>query len=678
MKFVLATVASLVVGTNGLSTANGLSPVTRVVELLKSLGAKVESELKTEEDLFETFECWAKSVVSQKTKSNAAASARKQELETYVEDLDAGRIELTTERVDLEKEIAGLSADIEQAEALRAKEKADYEAAKKEMDQAIAALTKAIDVMDKGTKPASLLRLRASSSDTIQAREANAEAMSLVLEIARDSLSKADVIFLQRVLTGEVPVKDWKKLNRKATFKEKYGARSGDIQKILSSLLGVFEESLNVATAKETKVVGVHGALMTAKNGQKTQAQDALVSMEVEGGARGLSKTEATAEIEALGKQIEADTKYIGDAETALATKTGEWKDRKQIRTDEVAAINKAIATLASDDARDLFKKSLSSQGYLFVQVNSVVARNIALHKAFTAAGGRFDKVFVSIDKMVADLKDEEADDLKKKEGCEKTREEDTRKAIVLSRAMDELSDTIQRLKEEIEELQKQIEEKKESIAKIKEELKEAKRMRDDQNTEWKQSDSDDKEAVLIVGKAIDVLTAFYASVALVQQKAHQPVEGMKGGEAPPPPPSTWEASYKGAQDQQTGIVAIMGMVKSDIEKDQAKAKEEEDVSQKAYDTFKAESEQQITDFEKTISEMEGTIADKEGEVQDAEKDRLTKKGELETILKKIKDASPGCDFFTVNFETRLKIRQLELDGLKQAKQALSGAKFSE
>jgi len=278
---------------------------------------------------------------------------------------------------------------------------------------------------------------------------------------------------------------------------------------------------------------------------------------------------------------------------------------------------------------------------------------------------------------MVANLQDEEADDLKKKEGCEKTREEDTRKAIVLSRAMDELSDTIQRLKEEIEELQKQIEEKNEAIAKIEEELKEAKRMRDDQNTEWKQSDSDDKEAALIVGKAIDVLTEFYTSLALVQQKAHQPVEGMKGGEAPPPPPSTWETSYKGAQDDQTGVVAIMGMVKSDIEKDQAKAKEEEDASQKAYETFKAENEQQIKDFEKAISEMEGTIADKEGEVQDAEKDRLTKKGELETILKKIKDATPGCDFFTVNFETRLENRQVELDGLKQAKQALSGATFS-
>jgi len=674
--------AAAAVGGHAASVTERLSPVTRVVELLKNLGAKVESELKSEEDLFETFECWAKSVVSQKTASNTAATSRKESLTTYVADLDAGRIELTSERVDLEKEIEGLREDIEQAEGLRAKEKADFEAAKAEMQQAITALGKAVDVMDAGAKPASLLRLRSNINgqlgDSIQAREADAQGLTLVLEIARNSLSKADAMFLQRVLTAEVPVKDWKKLNRKADFKEKYVARSGDIQKTLTGLLEQFKSSLGDATAKEKKGAELHEKLMGAKGDQKSKAEGALSAMEVEGAARGLSKSEAQGENEALGKQIESDAKYLKDTQSALATKTEEWKDRKQIRTDEIAAIGKAISVLHSDDARDLFKRSFGSQSLI-----QRVARNVVVQKVVASmGGGRFDKVVESIDKMVGVLESEEGEDLKRKEGCEKARAEDTRKAVLLSRSMDELSDAVTRLKSEIEELNAQVKDKKDNIVSIEEQLKEAKRVRDDENSEWLRSDADDRDAAVVVGNAIDVLKEFYAAKAgLVQKKTvvqRQPVEAMAAGAAPPPPPSTWDTPYSGKQDENTGIVSILTMVKGDIEKDQTKAKTEEGTSQKAYDTFKAENEQQIADLSTAISELEGTIADKEGDVQDNEKDRLTKRSELKGILKQIKDAAPGCDFFAVSFKTRLTNRQVELDGLKQAKQVLNGAGFPE
>jgi len=88
-----------------------------VVELLKGLSKQVEKEGKAEEDLFESFVCWGKSVIAQKTDSNSAAQSRIDSLTTYIADLGAGKIELTTERVDLEKEIAGMSADLEQAKA---------------------------------------------------------------------------------------------------------------------------------------------------------------------------------------------------------------------------------------------------------------------------------------------------------------------------------------------------------------------------------------------------------------------------------------------------------------------------------------------------------------------------------------------------------------------------------
>merc|ERR1719487_123433 len=136
----------------GPASAVGLSPVTRVVELLQGLAKQVEKEGKVEEGLYEDFVCWGKSIINQKTASNAAAASRIDELETYIADLDSGRIEPTSKRADLEKDIAELMSDIESATALRKKEHADFLEAEDEMKMAISALKSAIETLDKATK----------------------------------------------------------------------------------------------------------------------------------------------------------------------------------------------------------------------------------------------------------------------------------------------------------------------------------------------------------------------------------------------------------------------------------------------------------------------------------------------------------------------------------------------
>merc|ERR1719235_2992944 len=86
-----------------------------------------------------------------------------------------------------------------------------------------------------------------------------------------------------------------------------------------------------------------------------------------------MAKEDAEAEVAALKEQIANDEKFIEQTKQALADKKQEWKDRKELRAGEIAAINKAIAILHSDDARDLFKKSLASQGYVQLKKSGAV-----------------------------------------------------------------------------------------------------------------------------------------------------------------------------------------------------------------------------------------------------------------------------------------------------------------
>merc|ERR1712113_1312192 len=126
-----------------------------------------------------------------------------------------------------------------------------------------------------------------------------AESATLVhaAKLGEKFLTKGDAIFLRRLSTSEVPTWDWKKLNRPATFKKSYKARSFKIQDILAKLLETFTTNLQDATAKEKESQATFDKLMDSKGAELSAAEEALEKMEKENGARGMSKAETKEEI---------------------------------------------------------------------------------------------------------------------------------------------------------------------------------------------------------------------------------------------------------------------------------------------------------------------------------------------------------------------------------------------
>jgi len=679
-----------------------LSPVTRVVELLEGLSKKVEDEAKAEEDLYETFVCWVNSITSQKTASNAAAEARSDELRTYIDDLVNGRIELTSERADLTKQLEEVNNGIEVSTQMREKEKKDYEDAKDEMEKAIDALTKAVEVLGTATKDHKegvLLAMKAKVSTSADARAKEAADLSRAVELGERVLTQADAGFLRRVLTGEVPTVDWKKLNRKATFKMDYKARSFKIQDLLAKLLQDFTSDLTEANEKEEAAVALFDKLMESKGAEKTATEEALEKMEKENGARGLSKEESQEELDSLTEQIENDKKYIEQVQKSLAEKKQEWKDRQVLRTGELAAISKTIEILHSDDARDLLKKSLASQGFLFLQESSSSRTSSAVEvlklaakegndarlsviasRAARAGKSHFVEVITAVEKMLKVLQEEENMDLEKKEFCEANRASDTRDAIKTSRAMDELSEDITAGKAKIAEITAEIKDKEEQVRITEEELKEAKEMREKEHAEWMASNKDDKDAKALVLAAKDVLAKFYSEnglmLAQTAKKGAAPFTS-EAGNAPPPPPATWEAPYGGRTEESTGIVTMLATIAEDIQKDLQKASDEEDAGESLYQKTKTAMDEEVKNLNTAISDLNGVKAETDEAVTQNTADRLTNKGELDIVMKTIKDAEPGCDYFAINYPLRVKNRQIEMDGLNKAMTILSGGEFT-
>jgi len=280
---------------------------------------------------------------------------------------------------------------------------------------------------------------------------------------------------------------------------------------------------------------------------------------------------------------------------------------------------------------------------------------------------------------MIAQLQDEENADLEIKQKCEKDRMDNTREAIVASREIDEMSDHITKLTEEIAECKKTIEELIAEHKKTEEALKKATRQREDEHAEFLKTDADDKAAAETVHSAMEVLENFYKENDLMfVQKNKQPVTGMAAGEAPPPPPATWEGGYGGKTGEATGIIAIMEMVHEDIVKDRKDAQADEDKSQEEYEAFKEDSENHMKELMKEKEAQEKRLGEAEEEKVHTEELRGTKKEALNAVLETIRSINPNCEYFEVNFVLRTKNRQIEIDGLQKAKAILMGGEFDE
>merc|ERR1719265_2609768 len=283
-----------------------------------------------------------------------------------------------------------------------------------------------------------------TETEGFAARSKESQALARAVELGHKFLTKGDALFLQRLLTGEVPKADWKKLNRKATFKMKYKARSFHIQDVLKKMKSTFNQNLADAEDKEERGLDDYTELKESKADQLASAQDALSKMDGENGAKAMSKEDAETERDALTTQRTNDENYIEATATDLATKKEEWKDRQLLRAGEIEAIGKAISILHSDDARDLFKSSMKSQSFLQVTATSkslsagailataakrpgdkrmaALAKSLQTPNESMATGSHFDEVIAAIDDMIGTLKGEEETDLENKETCEKDR----------------------------------------------------------------------------------------------------------------------------------------------------------------------------------------------------------------------------------------------------------------
>jgi len=671
-----------------------LNPVTRVAQLLENLREKVVRDGEAEQEIYDQYKCWCTKTLNAKSASMEANRVRISELAAYIDDLESGRVELTSERSTLEAEVKELETAIADAETMREKEHEEFLSAEDEMTKGVAALESALETLETATEDHKDGGVLASV----------AQKLAKAVDLGRGFMQQKDVQHALRVL--DVPTVDNKMLNKDTTFNKKYAARSGEIQNVLTDMLASFRSNLNTTQVLESKAKSDFDSLMSAKTGQLDSTQAALRDKSTENGARATAVADSQTEKDELETQNTNDAGFFQDTTSACETKAGEWSDRKKLRADELASIGQAISTLRSDDARDLFKKSYASLLQVRAPRRSALrARAVKDLRAVAAQSGDprvsvlatkllmgqanstevpeanpFDEVISEVGTMIADLGAEAQEDADNKGACERDQLATTQRAKELSKAIDTNTAEIDRLSAAIKVAKDSMGTMDQQVAMLTQAKEDATLQRNKEHAQYEQTKLDDQGAVDLIETAVQVLEDFYTRNNLnfaqgASKKRDEPF--VAAGEAPPDAPATWDSTYGGAKGETNGIVAIMNMLKTDIENDITQADTDENEAAAAHTQLETDIDTTISELQTSHGTLDGQVSADEQSVVSEESMRDGSRTDLDESRALLADLQPGCDFIRTHFAARKAARDAEMAGLTHAKTALEEANFS-
>jgi len=646
----------------------GATPVAKVVALLKDMAKTLEKEGEEDEVVYDKMVCWCNTNDKEKTKSIGEAKTRIEDLTHSIEEGTGKSAQLNTEIANHDKEVAANENALDKAQAMRTKELAEFVAEEKDVLQSISALKSAITVLSKHHPGASLLQT--GSSQLYQ------------VATTMQHLIEKNAAALEGVITRT----QRKKVAAFAQDQSKAPA-SGEIFGILKAMKESFETNLAGSQKDEAKSIADFQALKASKEEEIAAGKDASETKTQELATTDEKLAQDKVDLDDTEASLAADEKFLANLKETCKMTDEEYERRVQERQLEIEAVSKALEILNSDDAHDLFTKSLGSNEaaittppppLTLLQMESSkksqqreAASKLLAEIAKKTGNPRlsalsvsvrldaFKRVIKAIDDMIAELMQQKKDEIKHRDYCienlnknEANTERKDREKMDLIALIEDLTQTIDTLTKEIETL-------KAEIAEMQLQLKRSGEDRELENKAFKQVVADQRASQALLKSALDVLKSVYAKKAALMQQ--EPPAGFK----------------KYEKNKNSG--GVMGMIQTIIDDAVALEKEAimaEEEAQKAYEDFVKDTNASIEDKSKEIVNKSELKAKAEDDKTAAEESRDKVMLDLEQLSNENADLHKACDYVLKNFDIRQTARDEEAEALKQAKAILSGAKF--
>merc|ERR1740138_897360 len=400
--------------------------------------------------------------------------------------------------------------------------------------------------------------------------------------------------------------------------------------------------------------------------------------------------TDSSVERDETTAQLADDETFIEETKSACKAKADEWAERSRLRTEELAGVNKAIEILTSDEAAATFGRATSMllqaekrtavkngrKHVAFQTVKNLAHKHHSLRMAAmaamiqTATEGHFDVVITSVDKMLAELRQEEMDDITLRDYCQAEEVKVEGEIEDLQHEMDTLQGLLDRLNAKKKETQTDITQTETDIKNTEDAMAEALSNRNSENEDFKAALKDDIDAVALIASAIDAMTAFYKNnklpLGLLAKKTHK--DDPEYSVDPDKAPETFSAPYGGRSSEGGGITSIMGYIKEDLENEIKTSKAAEASSQKEFEEQKAAALKSLEALNAKKVTLEQLEADLDEKIAETGEEKLGKKTMKAQKKQYREDLKPKCDWMKEAFDTRRTARQEEMTGLMHAR----------
>merc|ERR1719453_2917830 len=460
------------------------------------------------------------------------------------------------------------------------------------------------------------------------------------------------------------------------------------IQGILADMYDSFRRDLASAIDEETEAATNFGKLDNTNKADLALMKTTLNTKELSEGNDVKDLATEQKKREETQAQLDADEAFFETTKESCKAKADEWAERSRLRTEELAGIGQAIDILTSDEAKAIFNRAdttfvqlavatktkgdsaARAYGILKETATKSSSLKIALIASTLATTGHFDAVMQDIDKMIQALRDEEAADVKHKDWCETERSNANSKNEALEYDMEELQSKVARLEAKKGELNAAIAQTETEMGDLEQSMQSALDNRNTENAEFKQALQDDTDAVALIQKAMESLSKFYTNngLALVVKKKHHKKEEPEYAANPDTAPETFsDGNYGGRKSENTGIVAILGMIKEDLEKEMAKSKEDEAASLAAYQKLYDESAASMAALEEKKTTLNSDVSDTDKQITSTQGTHGEKSDSKDATDDVLNDLKTSCDWIMRTFEDRRDTRKDEIEGLQKA-----------
>jgi len=653
--FVLLSAAPFQV--TGAKTTNA---VTKVIQLISDLEAKILKEGTASAKVYDEYGEWCEDESKKLGHEIKTLSLQVEDLKATIDKETTTAEEMTAKIEELTAAISVDQKDLKAAQEIRDKEHADFKAEEAELSETISALERAIAILSREmakTGAAALVQLKKAGSVV--------DALKALVQASAFPGADADRLtsFLQasqKQQDGEMGAPD------PAAYESKSGGIVATMEDLLDEAKGALDKARNkeaedlnnfevLVQTIEDEIKYAEKELAEAKEGLAV-AQEAVAA--AEGDLAIATKTlnealraKATLHQECMEKaqDYELEMKSRGEELKALAGAKKAISESVAFEQEDVSLLQtsrrlQTRADLSGVEAtrlvRDLGRK-LRAPGFA-----QLAARMERLLRSASAGGDDpFAKVKGLIRDMIAKLLKEAEEEAEEKAFCDKelgetrAKKEDKEDEIAkLTAAIDKATARIAQLTTEIKELQK-------SLAELAASQMEMDKIRTEEHELYESEKAELEEGIQGVKLALKILKDYY------------------GG----------DADHEAASGAAEGIIGLIEVIESDLTKELTDVEANEKTAKAEYDAQTKENEIMKVTMDQDVKYKTKEKKDLEEALAEATSDRTAVQGELDAVLDYLKGIEARCIAKPMTYEERVKRRNAEIDGLKEALEILSG-----